>query len=80
MKILPLREAEVSLSDLVEAAERGEATLVTKHGRAAAMIVPIEVGQRLFPGELPSFASLLVAIPDELEMERDRSSVGDVDL
>ena len=80
MKILQLRDAKASLSALVEAAERGEATVVTKHGRPAAMIVPIEAGRRLFPAERPSFASLLMAIPDDLETERDSSPVRDVDL
>ncbi len=60
MKTLQLRDAKASLSALVEAAERGEATVVTKHGRPAAMIVPIEAGRRLFPSERPSFASLLM--------------------
>ncbi len=80
MKTLQLRDAKASLSALVEAAERGEATVVTKHGRPAAMIVPIEAGRRLFPTERASFASLLMAIPDDLETERDQSPVRDVDL
>jgi len=80
MKTLQLRDAKASLSALVEAAERGEATVVTKHGRPAAMIVPIDAGRRLFPTERPSFASLLMAIPDELEIERDHNPVRDVNL
>ena len=53
MKTLPLRDAKATLSALVEAAERGEATVVTKHGRPAAMIVPIEASRRLFPHRAP---------------------------
>nr|WP_280137220.1 type II toxin-antitoxin system prevent-host-death family antitoxin [Aureimonas sp. Leaf454] len=51
-----MREAKTGFSALVEAAERGEPTIVTKHGRAAAMIVPVEEGRKLFPQDNPSFA------------------------
>jgi prevent-host-death family protein len=80
MKTMQLRDVKASLSALVEAAERGEATVVTKHGRPAAMIVPIEAGRRLFPTDRPSFVSMLMAIPDDLEIERSQSPVRDVDL
>ncbi len=80
MKTLPLRDAEANLSALVEAAERGEAPVVTRHGRAPAMIAPIEAGRRLFPDEHPSFASLLMAVSDDVETERNQSPVRDVDL
>jgi prevent-host-death family protein len=47
MKTMQLREAKARFSALVDAAENGEPTLVTRHGRAVAMLVPIEEGQRL---------------------------------
>lgn len=37
------------------------------------MIVPIAEGRKLFPDDRPSFAELLLSIPYELEIERDRS-------
>ncbi len=80
MNTLHLREAKATFSAVVEAAERGEATVVTKHGRPAAMVVPVEEGRRLFADVRPSFASLLMAIPHELQTERDPSPVRDVDL
>ena len=36
MKELQLREAKTTLSAVVEAAEHGEPTTITKHGRPAA--------------------------------------------
>src|SRR5262244_473651 len=42
MKTLGLRDAKASLSAVIEAAERGEATTITKHGRPAAVVVPVE--------------------------------------
>ena len=47
VKTLPLRNVKASLSAVVEAAERGEATTITKHGRPAAVVVPVEDARRL---------------------------------
>jgi len=67
-------------SAVVEAAEKGEATTVTKHGRPVAMVVPVEEGRRIYSSRRPSFTSLLMAIPHELETERDKAPVREVDL
>ena len=71
MRTLRLRDAKASLSAVVEAAERGEATTITKHGRPAAVVVPVEDARRLYAGKRPSFADLLLSIPEDLETERD---------
>jgi prevent-host-death family protein len=39
VKEIQLREAKATLSAMVEAAENGEPTTITKHGRPAAVIV-----------------------------------------
>ena len=80
MKTLPLRQAKASLSAVVEAAEHGEATTITKHGRPAAVVVPVEEAQRLYAAERPSFAELLMSIPEDLETERDSSPIRVPDL
>jgi antitoxin Phd len=67
MRVLGLRDAKASLSAVVEAAERGEATTITKHGKPAAVVVPVEKAKRLYPTERPSFAALLMAIPHAVE-------------
>ena len=36
-----LREAKAGLSALVSAAEKGEETIITRHGKAVARIVPM---------------------------------------
>jgi prevent-host-death family protein len=71
MRTLPLRQAKASLSAVVEAAGRGEATTITKHGKPAAVVVPVEEAQRLYPSDRPSFVELLRAIPEAIEIERD---------
>jgi antitoxin Phd len=80
MKTLRLRDAKASLSAVVEAAEHGEATMITKHGRPAAVVVPIEDARRLYPTNRPSLADLLMSIPEDLEIERDSSPMREVDL
>jgi len=80
MRTLQLREAKASLSAVVEAAERGEATTITKYGRPAALVVPVEEAKRLYPTERPSFAALLMGIPHAVEIERDTSPLREAGL
>ena len=80
MKTIGLREAKAILSAVVEAAERGEATTITKHGRPAAVIVPVETARELLsPRSQKSFASHLLDFPSE-EIERIPGTLRDVDL
>jgi len=80
MRVLGLRDAKASLSAVVEAAERGESTTITKHGKPAAVVVPVEEAKRLYPTERPSFAALLMAIAHAVETERDTSPLREADL
>jgi antitoxin Phd len=80
MRTLGLRDAKASLSAVIEAAERGEATIITKHGRPAAVVVPMEQAKRIYPADRPSFVSLLMRIPHPLETEHDASPLREADL
>lgn len=80
MKVLGLRSAKASLSAVIEAAERGEATTITKRGKPAAVVMPVEVARRVYPTERPSFAALLMRIPTSIEIDRDRSPLREADL
>ncbi len=80
MKMLGLREAKATLSAVVEAAERGEATTITKNGQPAAVVVPLADARRLYPTDRPSFAELLLSIPEDIEIERDTTPMREVDL
>jgi antitoxin Phd len=62
MKEIQLREAKATLSAVVEAAEKGEPTTITKQGRPAAVIVSHDEWTRLRT-RVPSFADLLLAVP-----------------
>ena len=62
MKEMQLREAKATLSAVVEAAENGEPTTITKRGRPAAVVVSHAEWTRL-KKRVPSFADLLLAVP-----------------
>lgn len=80
METLQIREAKASFSALVAAAEKGRPTLVSRHGRACAMIVPVADGARLFPMEMPNLANYLLAMPEPLETERDATPLRGIDF
>jgi antitoxin Phd len=73
MKTVQLREAKARFSALVEAAEKGESTIVTKNGRPAAMVVPIEARLRVQSEGKPSFADWLMSMPHDIPIRRNRS-------
>lgn len=80
MKSIQIRDAKAKFSALVEAAERGKPTTITRHGKPAAVLVPVEAAKRLYPENRPSFAELLLAFPGGIEFERDRTPMRDIDL
>lgn len=79
MKTMRLREARACLSAVVAAAERGEPTIITKNGRAAAMVVPVQDGRRL-DATKPSLADYLLGFPGPLDTSRDPTPLREVDL
>jgi prevent-host-death family protein len=80
MQSVQARDAKARFSALVEAAERGEPTTITRHGRAAAVLVPVRDAERLYPKERPSVLDMLKSIPGELEIERDMTPMREIDL
>jgi prevent-host-death family protein len=80
MESIQIRDAKAKFSALIEAAERGRPTTITRHGRPAAVIVPVEDARRLYPEDRPSFVDLLLSFPGDVEFERDRTPLREVDL
>jgi prevent-host-death family protein len=62
VKKVQLREAKTALSAVVDAAEKGQPTMITKRGRPAAVVVSHQEWIRL-KQRVPSFADLLLAAP-----------------
>ena len=80
MQSIQVRDAKAKFSALIEAAERGEPTTITRHGRPAAVLIPVEDARRLYPEGRPSFVDLLLSFPGGLDIERDRTPPRDIDL
>jgi len=80
MDILQIRDAKANFSALVAAAEKGHPTLVSRHGRPCAMVVPVADGARLYPLEIPNLASYLLTMPERLETLRDTTALQGVDF
>lgn len=72
MKTMQLREAKAKFSSLVEAAEKGQTTVVTKHGRPVAKLVPIAQQGRKRPNR-PNLIDYLMTMPAEIPIRRNRS-------
>jgi antitoxin Phd len=77
---IQLRKAKACLSAVVDAAERGEPTMITRHGRPAAVVMPVEAALEVLSHQRPSLASLLMAIPEAIDFERDPSPFREIDL
>lgn len=63
MNTLQIRDAKAGLSAVIAAAESGRPTLITRHGRPSAMVVPVDEGRRLYPADASGFADHLLALP-----------------
>ena len=73
MRKVQIREAKAQLSALVKAAENGETTVVTKHGKPAAKIVPFDAPSEAETEMKPSFADWLMSMPHDIPIRRNRS-------
>ena len=65
MHEIQLRDAKATLSAVVDQARQGEPSIITRHGRRAAVILSFEEWQRL--SQVPSFGRLLM----EARLERE---------
>lgn len=80
METVQVRDAKARFSALVDAAEHGRPTTITRHGQPAAVLVPVEHAQRLYGKAPASFAELLLGFPGGLEVMRDTTPLREVDL
>ncbi len=80
MRTIQVRDAKAHFSELVAAAERGEPTTITRHGQPAAVMIPVEIAERLYAGNRRSFADVLLGFPGGVELERDETPLSDIDL
>lgn len=74
MRSINLREAKANLSALVDAAEHGESTTITKHGKPAAVIIPLDLAAKIIEDKKPNFVDFLMSVPADIEFERNTST------
>ncbi len=80
MNELQLRDAKATLSAVIDSARQGQPTIITRHGKPAAVVISFEEWERL--SRVPSFGRLLMAAPiapDDLP-ERDPSPMRQADI
>jgi prevent-host-death family protein len=63
MREIQLRDAKATLSAVIDQARRGEASVITRHGKREAVILSFEEWERL--SRVPSFGRLLMEAPLE---------------
>jgi len=80
MESVQVRDAKAKFSALVDAAERGQPTTITRHGRPAAVLVPVEDARRIYPEKQISFLDLLLSLPGGTAFERDPTPMREVAL
>lgn len=80
MRQIQLRAAKAALSAVVDDAAHGNASVITRHGKPAAVIVGYDEWQRL--SLVPSFGRLLMSAPlDPGDLpERDETPLRDAGL
>ncbi len=61
MRRVQLRDAKAALSAVVDDAVHGKASVITRHGKPAAVILGFEEWERL--SRVPSFGRLLMSAP-----------------
>jgi prevent-host-death family protein len=81
MKTVQVREAKAGFSALVEAAERGETTIITKHGKPTAALVPIAAASKIVrDDENNRFIDFLLTYPGGIELERNETPSRDFEF
>jgi antitoxin Phd len=61
MREIQLKDAKASLSSVIDDAVRGQASIITRHGKPQAVVLGIEEWERL--AKVPSFGRLLMSAP-----------------
>jgi len=82
MREMQLRDAKAKFSAVVDAAEAGEGSIITRYGKPAAVVIGFEEWQRLGKQKRKSFADFLLECPigpGDLP-ERDQTPMREIDL
>jgi antitoxin Phd len=80
MRKISLKDAKAKLSAVVDRATHGKPSVITRHGKPAAVVLGVADWERL--SHVPSFGRLLMSAPLEPEdmPRRDSASMRDAGL
>ena len=78
MHEIQLRLAKATLSAVVDQAQRGQPSVITRHGKREAVVLSYQEWERL--SRIPSFGRLLMAVPLDDLPGRDAAPVRDADF
>jgi prevent-host-death family protein len=81
MRTVQVRDAKAGLSALLEDAEHGRPTMITRHGKPVAVIVPVGDAARLYGGaKTANLVEYLMMMPPGLDpADLERAPIRDVD-
>ena len=75
---IQLKDAKANFSSVVDDAIQGKPSIITRHGKRAAVVVGYDEWTRLT--HVPSFGRLLIGLPADLRTDRDQAPLRDADL
>ncbi|ASY66271.1 proteinAntitoxin of toxin-antitoxin stability system (plasmid) [Sinorhizobium sojae CCBAU 05684] len=74
MSTLSLKDAKAGFSNIVDQAAAGEFVTITRHGRAAAVLVSVaaaEAAKNALRRERPSLVQYLKSFPADIDLDDD---------
>ena len=74
MSTVSLKDAKASFSRVIDQAASGEFVTITRHGRAAAVLVSVaaaEAARKAFRKDRPSLVQYLKTFPADLDLDDD---------
>ena len=83
MSTISVAEAKAGFANLVDEAANGDFVTITRHGKAAAVLVSVEAAEaakKALEKPKPNFGDFLLTFPGGVDLDRNSSKMRDVDL
>ena len=82
MKTMQARDAKARFSQLLEAANQGEATTITRHGVRVAVVMPVDDADKVYQPRKKTIGQVLLEYPGGIDLEslRDHTPPREIDL
>jgi len=83
MSTISVADAKAGFANLVDQAASGEFVTITRHGKAAAVLVSVEAAdaaRKALKRPRANFGDFLLTFPGGVDLKRNPSKMRDVDL